>query len=395
MTTDHDRHIIRSLAARVAELAALPEQAARRALWREHNDRRGPRPLIVVYVHDAWPEFWALECQDPVLRDWEWILRHRLYCGSLPTDVLTTPDFPVGYVLTNSYFGQEPRFRKAGEGGSYAWEAALRDSPDLARLRPGIGVDLAATAEKVGRAQDLLGDLLTVRRAGVAGGPLDETAAFLRGMDRLMLDLYERPDFVHRLMSFIRDQQVDLLRRAEAEGWLTLQDNDQWWLCAELPGADFDGQVRLKDLAGNQAGQAFVGVSPRQFEEFLFPYQRSLLELYGLCSYGCCEPLHDRLHLILQLPHLRRVTVSPWSDLRVCAEMLADRVILVHKLHPMVLGGAALDPEVVRRELREILAITRGCHVELHMKDQSTVRGEPGRLEKWAEIASEMAQEST
>jgi hypothetical protein len=61
----------------------------------------------------------------------------------------------------------------------------------------------------------------------------------------------------------------------------------------------------------------------------------------------------------------------------------------------MVLGGAALDPEVVRRELREILAITRGCHVELHMKDQSTVRGEPGRLEKWAEIASEMAQEST
>lgn len=50
-------------------------------------------------------------------------------------------------------------------------------------------------------------------------------------------------------------------------------------------------------------------------------------------------------------------------------------------------------PEEARRELRGLLEQGRGCHVELIMKDISTVRYHPERLWEWSEIAMEVANE--
>ena len=37
---------------------------------------------------------------------------------------------------------------------------------------------------------------------------------------------------------------------------------------------------------------------------------------------------------------------------------------------------------------------TRGCHIEIVLKDISTVRNQPHRLWEWAEIARQVAEES-
>ena len=54
-----------------------------------------------------------------------------------------------------------------------------------------------------------------------------------------------------------------------------------------------------------------------------------------------------------------------------------------------------VDPDTFTRmaEKGEFLEHARGCHVELIMKDISTVRYQPQRLWQWAEIAMEVAEE--
>ena len=63
------------------------------------------------------------------------------------------------------------------------------------------------------------------------------------------------------------------------------------------------------------------------------------------------------------------------------------------KPSPAVLAEDRWNPDRARRDIRDFLEKARGrCHVELIMKDISTVRYEPQRLWQWAAIASEEAE---
>ena len=54
-----------------------------------------------------------------------------------------------------------------------------------------------------------------------------------------------------------------------------------------------------------------------------------------------------------------------------------------------------MSPTVkARQDLRDFLDRARGCHVELIMKDISTVRYHPERLWEWARIAAEVVEEA-
>jgi len=61
--------------------------------------------------------------------------------------------------------------------------------------------------------------------------------------------------------------------------------------------------------------------------------------------------------------------------------------------NPAVFAYDDWHPGQARKELRELLERGRGCHVELIMKDISTVRYDPKRLWEWSDIAMETAHE--
>ena len=63
--------------------------------------------------------------------------------------------------------------------------------------------------------------------------------------------------------------------------------------------------------------------------------------------------------------------------------------------YPAHIATDTWRPELVRKELRHILDVTarEGCHVELVLKDISTIRCEPNRLTQGCAIADEMTQE--
>jgi hypothetical protein len=135
--------------------------------------------------------------------------------------------------------------------------------------------------------------------------------------------------------------------------------------------------------------QETAGVSPGMFAEFVYPYQVPLLERFGLNCYGCCEPLDRRWAVIKGAPGLRRVSVSPWADLKTMAGELEDKFIFSYKPSPADLAMPKMNEEKVRSGLREALQATRGCRLEIIMKDNHTLGNNPDNASRWCRIARE------
>ncbi|MBI4472169.1 MAG: hypothetical protein HY646_05840 [Acidobacteria bacterium] len=70
--------------------------------------------------------------------------------------------------------------------------------------------------------------------------------------------------------------------------------------------------------------------------------------------------------------------------------MYAGYVLRNIAASPVVLAAEQWNPRRARAELEEVLTQTRGCVVEVIMKDISTVRNEPRRLWEWADLAMQV-----
>jgi hypothetical protein len=100
------------------------------------------------------------------------------------------------------------------------------------------------------------------------------------------------------------------------------------------------------------------------------------------------------IRLDQQMPRLtRRVSCSPWADLEKMAEALQDKYILSIKPNPAVISTPEIDESTIRQDLRKALQITRGCRVEVIMKDNHTIGNQPENVVRWCQIAKEEAEE--
>ena len=117
------------------------------------------------------------------------------------------------------------------------------------------------------------------------------------------------------------------------------------------------------------------------------------LERWGLTYYGCCEPLDGKMELMRRIPNLRKLSVSPWCRSERAVDEIGGDYVISRKPNPAVLATDTWNPARARREIRDFLDLARGRgHIELIMKDISTVRYEPQRLWEWARIAMEEAE---
>jgi len=124
----------------------------------------------------------------------------------------------------------------------------------------------------------------------------------------------------------------------------------------------------------------------------VFQYQFPVMERFGLVSYGCCEPLNQRWEIIKKIPNLRRVSVSPWADIADMAEKLGGDYICSLKPLPADLARPHIDCEHIRKKLREVIRQTRGCRVEIVLKDTHTIGNNPQNVIDWCRIAMEEAK---
>jgi hypothetical protein len=136
--------------------------------------------------------------------------------------------------------------------------------------------------------------------------------------------------------------------------------------------------------------QEMAQVSPAMHAEFALAYEKRLLEPFGLNGYGCCEDLTLKLDDVLTIPHIRRISISPWANVDRCAAKLGSRVIFSWKPNPAHLVGR-FNPEALRAYIRHTIEVARasgGC-LEMILKDTHTCENHPERFTEWTRIARE------
>lgn len=128
-------------------------------------------------------------------------------------------------------------------------------------------------------------------------------------------------------------------------------------------------------------------VSPQMFEEFELDYMRPLMEKCGLVYYGCCEPLDNRISLLATVPNMRKLGISPWSNVEKCAEQIGSRFVAARKPNPAYVA-VSVDTEAVVRETEETIkaCLKYNCPYEFVLKDISTVSGKLENLVQWNRI---------
>jgi hypothetical protein len=208
------------------------------------------------------------------------------------------------------------------------------------------------------------------------------------------MDLYDRPEFIHKTIQKFNDIELSKMEQMEALGLL---ENDLPVLhCTpgftnDLPKVEPDGKIRLKNVWYRRMAQMFGTVSPAMHREFELDYAKPLMARCGLVYYGCCEPLDNVIESLKAVPNMRKIGVSPWADVEKCAEMIGGSYVAARKPNPAAVSGT-LDEDAVRREIvQTVKACTKyGCPYEFVLKDISTVGRRPQNLTRWSQLVREV-----
>jgi hypothetical protein len=329
-------------------------------------------------------------------------LRKEIFGGEeMGDDRPVEPIFNVPYTTSADNWGFEIKFHKAEQLGSFVWESPIKDyAKDLPRIHPlTFEIDWNVSRSCFDLASEIFSGILTVRQKGTWWWSLGITypAILLRGMQNMFTDFRDYPDEIRQLFSIILEGHMKKLDYLEANHLLSL-NNDGTYVGSggygytdQLPPPDFDGNVRLKDMWGFTESQESVGVSPRMYEEFIFPYEKPIMERFGLTCYGCCEPLHSRWNVVKNHHRLRRVSCSAWANLEKMAANLGSDYILSLKPNPAVLAVPSPDWGAIRSYLRQTVETCKGCRLEIIMKDNHTLANHPEHAVEWVRIAREEA----
>lgn len=404
-----DVEVVRELAGKVAEIAALPVQQETIQAWQDLNALRPQRPMIQI-DEVPWHELsddpaLRIRCTDVFAGSLERTLRQTLYQWEhMRCDMVVEPYVDISKVIHHSGFGLsivEDTIRQ-GEGeaiSSHHFSDQIPDDEALAKLHvPEIELDAEATEKVETRARELLGGILEVRMQGlVPWFSMWDDIEQLRGTEVILYDLIDRPDFLLRIaerMTDVRLAELDILEEKGLLGW----GLDRIHCCGahtdELPQPGFDlARPRAVDNWVYGMAQLFVSVSDEMWAEMEIPSATRYYGRFGLGYYGCCEPLGKRVDWIRQIPNIRKISMSPWSDIEKGAEAIGPDYVFSRKPNPALVAMDEWVPALAEKDFRDVLEATEvnGCPVEFTLKDISTCRGDPRRLWEWAQIAERMA----
>lgn len=402
-----DRTILRNLARQVAEIADLPVQAERRELWKKHNSLQAGRrrPMLLVFPEGAWQELLpdnVLRCQGEKARQIEWSLRNRIYYHEhFKDDTVIEKEWIVSKVIHNSGWGLAPkRIYSRYERGAWRFDPVIKKTADLKKLKfPEIAYDEQATRQTLGQAQDLLGDILEVKLKGVTHISYHLMAQYteLRGLEEVMIDMLAEPRMLHEALAFLTEGHQRILGQYLAQNLLSLNNDGAYQSSGgngytdELPQPDYDPtRIRPGDMWASAESQEMAQVSPKMHAEFIMLYEKRLLEPFGLTGYGCCEDLSHKLDEVFTIPHIRRISLSPFADVDLSAAKLKGKYIFSWKPKPTHLIGQ-FNEAMIRRYIRHTInaAQANGCVLEIILKDTHTCEHRPERFDRWLEIARE------
>jgi len=414
--SEKDKAILRELAMQVAEIAALPVQGQKADMWRRLNRLDPVKPMVWINEipwYEMGPEV-KLKTSNEFYRNQERYLRRILYQWKyMRSDMVVEPKVFCPLTVHDTGFKIKADIVNVegdiGYGnprvitGSSNFEPVIKNEEDIKKIQmPQVEVDQEATERSYQLLVDIFGGILTVEKRGACGfwfAPWDELVTWL-GVEEALTYMITRPNFVHQAMNRLVNAHLHRLDQYERLGALTSNNGPYrvgsggFGYTDELPQPGFSGKdVCAINLWGCSAAQILAAVSPGMHEEFALQYERRWLKRFGLTYYGCCEPLHKKIHILESIPNLRKISISPWADREEAAANIGEKYVISLKPNPAILAAENWNPDAARVELRQDLEKTKSCAVEVIMKDISTCRNQPHRLWEWANIAMEVTEE--
>ncbi|HBC88545.1 MAG TPA: hypothetical protein DCZ94_16480 [Lentisphaeria bacterium] len=402
MFSQKDKNILRKIAAKIKDFSALAVMKEREKQWTSLNGLGSPKPLVLVSPEGAWIEIHKtipLECEGEEARNVERGLRSKIYQHEqIADDTVMDSRFRIGWHLSNDGFGVEIKHNTPdADRGAFKHVPPIIDIDEgLKKLKfRKISVNRESTMKHLENCKDAFGDVLDV---GIGGQyfwttGLTQTAIDLIGLENLMLYMFDNPDGLKRLMKFLSDEMANYMDQLEQMDLLAYNNGNNgigsgnWGLTSQLPSEKKPAvkPIRFKHLWGFCESQETVGVSPEMFAEFIWPYQKPLMERFGLTYYGCCEPVEDRFEYIKTVKNLRCISVSPWSKPEKCAAAYGRNYVMCSKPNPGLVC-VNFDETAIRKEIRHILDSTKGLNLMFILKDTHTISNQPERFRRWVEI---------
>ncbi len=413
-TNKNNVDIIRDLAKQYAEIAAKPVQEERRELWRKHFSLKKTRPPILA-TYGMW-NVWCRDFfsrdnmvnEDPFWRRYERWLRMQIFHDSIGDDFICEPWIPqtavykVRWGLYGESWGMEPEILHTGDkGGAYKLKAPLETWEDMANLKaPVHEIDETATTRNHERLGDAIGDILEidVDRSPILvnfAGDISTTVTALRGLEQIMLDMYDSPVQLRELLACLRDGVLKNQEAGEKDGDFSLssQHNQAMAYAEELEQPKPNSGARKRnELWAFFAAQEYALISPAFHDEFLLKYQMPIMTHYGLVHYGCCEDLTQKIDMLRQIPNLRSIAVTPRADVKKSAEQIGNDYVISWRPNPTDMVCTNWDTARIERIIREGVNACRHSIFHIHLKDVETVQGEPERLQRWTQLVRAIAE---
>ena len=402
---------IREFAKLYAELARSPGQDEKRRQWRGLNSFRFQGPLIYVRAIPYYEffDFSVIKSEDPLLRRIESELATSvLFRQRLNDDFIYEPWIKV----RAAFAGDGERWgvpctlgEKVMAHGAAAFVPPIKDEEDIEKIKPlKCEIDEKATAEKMEKVQDAIGDILDVvcDRQGIFCGTwirdISTDLAKLRGLEQIMWDVIDRPEWFHRFISLMRDTILEDMDKTEREGNFLRHNNENQAMpyCEELQTPDSGSQgCKTSELWTFMASQEFTGIGPELYDEFMLQYQKPIMERFGKAAYGCCEDMTAKIPLLKKIKNLRRIAITPFSDVRKCAEQIGNDYVASYRPKPTDMVANGLNEDLVRTIVKRDYEILRenNCVFDITLKDVETIAGKPQNMIRWVELVRQIGEE--
>ena len=315
---EEEREILRGLARKLSEYAALPINSVRKEMWKRCNDLQGVKPMVWI-TELPWNELdgdsgLKLQTTSSFCRRIEAELRQTIYRWEhMQVDMVLEPFIFSPLVVKNSGIGvnfEEDILKTNAENDvvSHHFHIQIRNEEDIEKIVAPVVTHCEKQSQLNFEAySDIFDGILAVRPRGVAGfwfAPWDDIVRFT-GVQEVMMDLVTRPAYVHALVGRLVRVYLESLDGLKELGLLASNNcnvrvgSGAYGYSRELPSRESNvKQVRCSAIWGAATAQIFAGVSPEMHEEFALSYERQWLERFGLSYYGCCEPLDRKIGVL-------------------------------------------------------------------------------------------------
>ena len=399
--------LLREYAKKYAQLALSESNLKRPDQYRKLNSLKMVKPPILVF-EVPWGELedqkeLKLECETDLYRGIERTIKRTLYqFKNFEGDYAIHPYYKVKIRTKSTGIGLNVEEVKINSTtgtdiSAHEYHDVLPDDDSLENITmPTMETDNEATQRALEAAHEVFDGIMDV---GLGGYQLyfnmwDELPRY-HGVEKCLIDIYDRPEFMHKMMKRFTDYHEETINLYEK---LNILETDAYYLhctpaCTyELPVKDMTKEkVSAKDVWGRGMAQIFAVVSPDMHKEFDIGYMKRLFDRCGLTYYGCCEPLDKKIDILREFTNLRRISITPWADADVAADAMGDRYVLSAKSNPAYVSQPVFDPQPVIEETKKILLACKRNNTpcEFILKDISTINRNQNHLTQWVKTVSD------